>query len=123
MEKLLLLLNLGQRAYSRWMLHRLLFGVIIVLGLTIVIAMLISATLVGMLLVFYQSALMYGFEPQAAVGLTFLLSMIFILALIICTNMCLKNFRKVSKTTAKPSPIASSALSILDSFTDGFMGE
>jgi hypothetical protein len=105
------------------MLHRLLFGVVIVLGLTIVIAMLISATLVGALLVFYNSALVYGFEPHIAVGLTFLLSLIFILALIICTNMCLKNFRKVSKTAAKPSPLASSALSVLDSFTDGFMAE
>lgn len=123
MEKLLLLLNLGQRAYSRWMLHRLLSGVAIVLGLTIVISILISATLIGVLFVFYNYALVYGFEPHTAIVLTFLLSLIFILALIICTNMCLNNFRKISKTTSKPSPLTSSALSMLDSFTDGFMAE
>ncbi len=99
------------------MLYRLLSGVAIILGLTIIIAILISAVLIAALFVFYHSALVYGLDPQASIILTFLLALIFILSLIICINMCLKKFRRFSKSTGKSSPIAS----MFDSFIAGFM--
>lgn len=121
MEKILTLLTLGKKAYSSWLLHRLLMGLIVIIGLAIIIAMLISSTLIGGLVVAYYAMLNSGIEPQTAILYTGLFSLLLIIFFIICMHLCLNNFRKMSKTLVKPSPLTSSALGIVDSFADGFM--
>ncbi len=121
MEKILALLTLGKKAYSTLLMQRLLMGLIVIMGLAIIIAMLISSTLIGGLIVAYYAMLNSGIEPQTAILYTGLFSVLLILFFIICTNLCLNNFRRLSKTLVKPSPLASGALGIVDSFADGFM--
>lgn len=122
METLLALANLGQRTYGRWLFHRLISGIFVVVGLTIIISIMISAVLVGSLMAAYFTFIHYGVYPQIAMVITGVLAILIITLLILLTLLRLRHLRKMPQTLLKQSPVTSCAAGVLQAFLDGFMG-
>jgi len=121
MEKLIAIAALGQKAYGKWLFLRLLSGIIIVIGLTIVISIMVSAVLVGSLAAAYFALLDYGASPHMAmigVGVSAVLT---IAMLVLLALTCLHHLRRMPTALLKQSPIASQAMDTLDAFTEGLM--
>ena len=95
MEKLLAIAALGQKAYGRWLFQRLLSGIIIVAGLTIVISIMVSALLVGSLVVAYFALLHYGAAPHMAMIGVGISAMLTIAMLILLALTCLHHLRRM----------------------------
>lgn len=123
MEKILTIISLTQRIYSKWLSQQLLSSVIVIIGLIIVIAIMISATLIGSLVVSYFSLRYYGVEPQMAIISVAILAIATIVFLICLVLLFSQRIRQMPKTLLKQSPITSRAMSALDAFTDGFMSD
>src|SRR5271170_8087971 len=101
MEKLLAIANLGQRAYGRWLFQRLLSGIIVVAGLTIVISIMLGAMLVGSLWAAYFALLYYGIGQLMAMMLTGALAMMIMASLVFLTLSCLHRLRQMPRTLLK----------------------
>lgn len=123
MDKLLAIVSLGQRAYGRWLFRRLLFSMLLVVGLTMVTVMVTSATLIGGLYATYFLLAGYGAEPQTAIMITGILATLVVALLSILTLSCLHRLRRMPRTLLKQSPLTSRAMDTLDAFTDGLMAE
>jgi len=123
MEKLLAIASLGQRAYGRWLFQRLLSGIIVVAGLTIVVAVMVSAMLVGGFYAAYFALLHYGTAPQVAMVIIGISAILTTVTLVILTLMCLHHLRRMPRTLLKQSPLTSRAMDTLNAFTDGLMAE
>jgi hypothetical protein len=121
MEKLLAIASLGQRAYGRWLFQRLISGVLVIAGLTIILSMMVSAVLVGGLLTIYYILLYYGIGQLMAVTTTAVLALLLIAALVFLVLTSLQHLRKLPRTLLRKSPLTSRAMDTLDAFTDGLM--
>ena len=121
MKKLLAVISIGQRAYGRWLFQRLLPSIILMLGLTIIIAIMISAILVGGLYTAYGILLHYGVEPNMAMLTIALSSIITIIILVVIVFLGLRYMRQTPKIMPSQTPIASCAIIALNSFIDGLM--
>lgn len=123
METLLAIANLGQRAYGRWLFQRLISGIIMVVGLTFVIAIMVSAILIASLVATYFVLIHYGLAFGAAIIIIVLLAIALIVLLILLTLSCLHHLRKMPRTLFRQSPLTSRAMDTLDAFTAGLMAE
>jgi hypothetical protein len=123
MEKILIITGLVQRIYSKWLFQHLLFGVIIISGLIVVIAIMVSALLIGSLMAVYFILLSYGIGQTVAIIVTAVSALLVIMLLIIITLLYLQHLRKTPKNLLKKSPLASSAKDTLDSFIAGLMAD
>jgi len=121
MEKLLAIASLGQRAYGRWLFQRLLSGIIVVAGLTIVTSVMLSAILVGGLWATYFSLLYYGIGQLMAMVITGALALMAMAALVFLTLSGLHHLRRMPRTLLKQLPLTSRAMDALDAFTNGLM--
>lgn len=120
METLLAIANLGQRAYGRWLFQRLLSGIIVVAGLVMVTAMMISALLVGGLYVSYITLLHYGVGSDMAMMVVALSAVLIIVMLVILTLSCLHHLHQIPKTLFKQALSPSHTSAVLCAFFDGF---
>jgi len=123
MEKLLIAIGFGQRAYGRWLFQRLLAGIIVVASLTIVISIMISVMLVSGLYIGYFALLQYGAEPAAAMIIIGIAAILTVIMLILSALACLHHLRQMPRNLLKRSPLASRAMNALDAFTDGLMAD
>ncbi len=123
MDKLIAIASLGQKAYSRWLFRRLLSGIIVVAGLTIVTSIMVSAMLIGGLYALYFLLSGYGAEPQAAMIITGIMAGLSIGMLAILTLVGLQHLRQMPRALLKRSPFTSGAMDTLDAFTDGLMAD
>lgn len=123
MDTLLSIANLGQRAYGRWLFQRLISGIMMVAGLTFVIAIMVSALLIGGLVAAYYTLLYYGIGQLMAVSIIAVLATSAIAALVILTLSCLHQLRQIPRKLFRQSPLTSRAMDTLDAFTDGLMAE
>ena len=123
MEKILTIISLTQRIYGRWLSQQLLSSIIAIVGLIIVIAIMVSAALIGGLITSYFSLRYYGVEPQTAIISVAILTVATIVVLIILALFFLQRLRQMPKTLLKQSPLTSRAMTTLDAFTDGFMSD
>jgi len=123
MENILLLISLAQRAYSKWLLHRLLLRIIIIVSLLIVVSIMTSAAFIGGLYIIYSSLLSAGIAQMVAILLTAISAIALIIILIITLLICLHKLRTMPQTILKQSPISSLAMDTLNSFTAGLMAQ
>ena len=119
METLLAIVNLGQRTYGRWLFSHLLSGMIAIAGLTIVIAIMISAALIATLAALYYTLLSYQIGQLVAGLVTGISAIAIIMMLIILTLACLNHLRQIPKTLLQKSPLSSGIMDTLDAFTEG----
>jgi uncharacterized BrkB/YihY/UPF0761 family membrane protein len=113
MEKLLAVISVGQRAYGRWLFQRLLPGIIVIVGLTVVISIMVSAMIVGGLYIAYGALLQYGFEPQMAMLAICISAVITIILLVVIAMLGLRHLRQTPKIMNTQTP--------LSSFIEGFI--
>jgi len=123
MEKLLAIASLGQRAYGRWLFQRLMSGIIVVTGLTIIISIMIGTMLVGGLYAGYSALLHYGIQPQVAMIIIGVSAILITITLVILTLSCLSRLRQMPRTLLKQSPLTSCAMDALDAFSNGLMAD
>ncbi len=123
MEKLLALALLVQRTYGRWLFQRLLSGIVVVAGLTIITSIMVSAILISSLVAAYFALLHYGIEQQAALLIISITVILTIVALIILTLACLHHLRQMPRTLLKRSPLTARAMDTLDAFSDGLTAD
>lgn len=120
MEKLLAIISIGQAAYGRWLFQKLLPMAIIIIVFTTIISVMISAMLVGGLYIAYIALLHYGVEPQIAILIIGISSIITIILLVAIVMAILRYQRKMPEIIVKQSPLNSYAISAMNSFLDGF---
>ena len=123
MGKLLAIADLGQRAYGRWLFQRLLPGALMVVGFTIMLAIMGSVLLLTILVAAYYSLLYYGIGQLMAVMITVGLAVLIMALLVIFILAYLYRLRQTPKTLIKQSPLASHIVDTLDAFYDGLMAE
>ncbi len=119
MEKLLAIASLGQRAYGRWLFQHLLSGIIVIVGLTIVIAMIISTLLVGGLYVSYITLLHYGVGSHVAM---MIIAAAVVLVLALLAFFMFLSFRRLNhmpRTLLKQAFLPSHTAGVLGAFFDG----
>jgi hypothetical protein len=123
MEKLLAIITIAQRSYCRWLFQRLLPGIIMIIGLTIVISIMISAIIVGGLYTAYSALLNYELEENMAMLIIGISSIITIITLVIIVLLGMRRMRPAPKIISSQSQISICAIGIFTSFIDGFMAE
>jgi len=123
MEKLLAIAGLTQRAYGRWLFQRLLSGIIVVAGLTIVTSIMVSAMLVGGFYAAYFALLHYGMQPQVAMIVIGTSAGLTIVILVILTLACLLHLRRMPRALLKRLPLTSHVMDTLNAFSDGLMAD
>ena len=123
MEKLLALATLGQKVYARWLFLRLLSGIVVVAGLTIVASILMGALLVGGFFAAYQALLHFGFEPLGAAGIV---GGCILFVLIIFVFLAVRSVRQLQelpqRLLKKKSPLVARTDDIVDAFFEGLLG-
>jgi hypothetical protein len=123
MEKLLAIASLGQRAYGRWLFQHLILGIIVVIGLVMVIAIMVSTILIGSLAAAYFTLLSSGIGQTLAMLAVALLAIAITTAVIFLTFLSLHRLRRMPHTLLKRSPVTSSAMDALNAFTNGLMAD
>lgn len=123
MEKILIITSLVQKVYGRWVFQRLFLSIIMIAGLVVVTAIMVSALLIGGLVTIYFTLLSYGIGQTLAIIATAVSALLIIIALIIITLLYLQHLRKTPKNLLKRSPLTSRAMDTLDAFTAGLMAD
>lgn len=121
MENLLAIISVIQRMSSKNLLISLLSNMVIIIGLVMTTALMISATLIGTLINAHVALLNNEVHPALAfiyIGCTALLIIASLIAVIAWRLRCLK---KIPHSIFGNSPFSSSAIATLDAFTDGLM--
>jgi hypothetical protein len=114
MEKLLAIINIGQRAYDRWLFQCILPGIIILAGLAIIIAMIISAIFVGGLYAAYITLINYSVSQDIAIIIIAISSIITIIILVIMACLALKHLCKPPRIIDTQQPLASFVITFLE---------
>lgn len=115
MEKLLAIITIAQRVGGKRLLLKLFSRLMVVFGLVITTAILVSATLVGGLIAAHDALLGGGMSPPLAL-LSAAGAALLIIATLITVIVCqLGRLRRLPKT----SPL----MDALDAFTDGLMAD
>jgi protein-S-isoprenylcysteine O-methyltransferase Ste14 len=118
MEKLLVLATLGRKAYSKWLFQRMLTRAIVVVGIIFIIAILLSALLIGVLFTIHAAFLQGGFSPPVAMLMIGIITLCIIGMLV----MLAQHFaRQLPRMLAPQSPITARISDTIHSFMDGFM--
>ncbi len=120
MEKLLAIVSIGQRAYGRWLFQRLLPTIIMVVGLTIVISIMVSAMMVGGFYSAYLALLNYGTEPPVAMMIVATASILTIAMFVGGAFLALRHLRQKPKEIITQSPLT---YGVLVAFASGFLAD
>ena len=124
MEKLLALAAIGQKAYGKWLLQRIITGVVVMFGLTIVISIVIGATLVGGLYAGYMALLGAGLTAQTSIAIVIASALVAIGLMLLGMYLCIQHLRRVSGALrGGTSSVTSRVMSMFDAFTEGFTAE
>ena len=124
MDKLASLIDIAQNIYSRWIFHRLLYGMVAIATLTIITAIMISAMLICSFYATYQVLLNSGFIPHnAAFILTGIIAIVALLFLLI-TFAFLRRLRDMPRILLQEkAPNVSYMGSIIESFLNGLLNK
>ncbi len=123
MENLLAIISVIQRISTKKLLIRVISNMVIIMGLVMTTAIMISATLIGGLMNAHIALLNNETSPLLAciyIGAAALLIIAGLLSLIAWRLRCL---RQIPHSIFGQSPLASRATDILDAFTAGLMAE
>lgn len=77
-EKLLVIATLGHKAYSKWLFQRMLSRLTAIVGIVFIIAILLSALVIGLLFTTHTALLHGGIPPQMAMLIISVITLIII---------------------------------------------
>lgn len=120
MEKLLVVISMLQRSNGSRLFKRAFPSIIVIVGLTIVVSIMTSIMLLIVFYTAYFALLNCGMEPQSAMIVIFVLSLITIVLLIVLILLGLRHLLQMPQTTIKQSGATSCATDMLASFIEGF---
>ncbi len=123
MEQLFTIISLVQRIAGRNLIIRLLSHMVIIIGLLMVTALMISATLVGGLISAHVALLNNEVPPLLALIYIASAALFIIAALFAVIAWRLRCLKKIPHSIFGNSPFSSSAIATLDAFTDGLMAK
>ena len=123
MEKLLVLITILQKANGGRVLARLFSHMAIIMGLVLVTAMMIGATLIGGLINAHTAFLSDGMSPLSSLVMVAVLALVIIAALVAMIMDRLRRLKDVSYTLFGKSPLTRRAMGTLDAFIDGLTAE
>ena len=118
--KVAVIAGLIHSLYGHWRLQRLLSGVMMVVGLTIVTSMLIGMMLIGGFYAAYFALVDYGLGPLQALLLIGLSTLLAVVVLMVALWLYM---RRMPKRLVRASPLMDYANETVDAFFDGFMAE
>jgi hypothetical protein len=121
MENLLVILSLIQRANGMRLLRQLLPNVIMVAGLLCVIAIMVSALLLGGLFAAYVILVENGVSAHMSMIYVAISTIIMIVILGFITNAYILKMRQMPKTLLAQSPASFRVMDMLNAFIDGFL--
>ncbi len=123
MKNLLAIISALQRIGAKALLIRLIANMVIIMGLVMIAAIMISATLIGGLINAHIALLSHEVPPLLAliyIGAAALLIIAGLFAVIVWRLRCL---RKIPHSLFGQSPVTSRIMDTLDAFTDGLMAD
>jgi hypothetical protein len=123
MDNLLAIISLIQRISSRNLLIRLISNMVIIVGLVMTTAIMISATLVGGLMNAHIALLNHETPPLLAFIYIGCAALLIILGLVAVIAWRLRCLRKIPRPLFGQSPFTSSVADTLDAFTAGLMAD
>ena len=123
MEKLLVIVNLGQKIYGRQLIRQSLVGGFAALGMTLIVAMLISALLIASLYAAYVALLQAGASLYLAAFVICLAAVFIIAALLSLISNLLQRMREVPCALLNQSPLSSLTTDALGAFIKGFLAD
>ena len=118
MEKLLVFATLGRKAYSKWLFQRMVSRAIAVVGIVFIIAILISALLIGLLFTAHTALLHGGVTPPMAM---LIISIITVFMIGMLTVLAQHFARQLPRMLVPQSPITARINDTFNAFMDGFM--
>lgn len=118
MEKLLIIATLGRKAYSKWLFQRMIARAIAVAGLVLIIAILLSALLIGLLITAYMALVHSGATPSSAM---LVISMATLITIGMLGMLAQHLIRQLPRMFVPQSPITSRISDTFNAFMDGFM--
>ena len=119
LETLLAFASVSRRRYGRWRFQQLVPGILVVAGLVITIAMLISAAIASVFYGAFCALLHNGVGVTTAALLISLGALITLVLLVVFTSMYLRQLMHAPQSDE--APLASRAAGIVDAFLDGVM--
>lgn len=123
MEKLLVIVNLGQKIYGRQLLRQSLAGGVAVLGMTVVVAIIISALILAGLYAAYIALLHAGSSLYLAAFIICLAALFMIAALLSLIANLLERMREAPRALLNQSALSSIATDALGAFIKGFTAD
>lgn len=122
MEKLLAIAGIGQRVYGRWLFQRLLMGLIVIVGLTVVVAIVMSALLLGGLYGAYAGLLHIGVAMPNAMLMTAFLALLVVAGMVLVMQNVIKRLRQTQPTLqGRFAKVVAHPAEIVDAFIDGLL--
>ena len=120
MDKLLVILSLLQKIGGRHLFQRMIKQVIILAGLTLTTAILISATLIGIVMAACRELMNYGVDFYTIILLFAALALLTIMILI---RMIISRLHLLHRMphTSEQSPFMAKVTAVIDAFTEGLM--
>jgi hypothetical protein len=123
MENLLAIITVIQRISTKKLLIRVISNMVIIMGLVMTTAIMISATLIGGLMNAHIALLNHEISPALALIYIGCTSLFIIAMLIAMIAWQLRRLRKIPHSLFGHSPLAARAMDTLDAFTAGLMAE
>ena len=117
MEKIFSFLSISQHVYERWLLQRLLASILMLLGLTILTAILGAASVILAIYAAHQGLLLSGLTPLFAFIVTIMIAVLVMFLCVMVIRLCIQRLRHLPHTLFKQMPLASS----FHAFMQGFM--
>ena len=117
MEKIFSFLSISQHVYERWLLQRLLASILMLLGLTILTAILGAASVILAIYAAHQGLLLSGLTPLFAFIVTIMIAVLVMFLCVMVIRLCIQRLRHLPHTLFKKMPLASS----FHAFMQGFM--
>jgi hypothetical protein len=122
MEKLLAIVGIAQTVYGKWLLQKLVNGVITLIALLLITAVLISAIVVSGCYAIYLLLIQHGYEPITASIIVCGLISVTAIVVIVVIFVLLGHLRRMPHTLLRQKiPIVAQAQNIVDAFLDGLL--
>lgn len=120
LEKLLAVISLGQIVQSKRLVQNNLAGIVRLAGLAIIVSIMIAASILASFYVGYLVLLSCGIAPLIATIIIYFLLVLTTVILVILIVSYVRKMRKLKQNLSEQPPIAKYAMSVVDSFIDGF---
>jgi hypothetical protein len=123
MKNLLAVISLIQRAQSKRLLVRAISHMVVIMGLVMTTAIMVSAMVIGGLMSAHAALLTTGIPPHTALISIGVAALFVITLLVFLIGWRLRNLQNIPRALFEQHPFTSRAMGTLNAFTDGLMAD